>query len=164
MPTLLASPSSLALSIALSSAVLTSTILVTNPATLSIFLILATCTISLSISIPTSNWFALTLFLIYAGGMLVIFSYFVVIQPNQHLRIKGMLITLTRTTPLFLFATLLPSKIPHPSSLTPTLPPFYLLLPPHISTLIILALALLLSLVAVVKISLPHHGPLRPFH
>lgn len=35
-----------------------------------------------------SRWFGFIIFLIYIGGILVIFAYFTAIQPNQEIRIK----------------------------------------------------------------------------
>lgn len=48
--------------------------------------------ISVLMGTTFSRWFGFIIFLIYIGGMLVIFAYFVAIQPNQQFDLK---------TPLF---------------------------------------------------------------
>ena len=138
-------------------------ILASNPATLRIWVILTAGAISCTIGFNIRNWFGLVIFLIYVGGILVIFTYFVVIQPNQQLEIKNLLLTTTIST--FLLTYLLKStNKPLLNIMLPSLIKPYLLL--QSNSLIILfsiAVVLFLALVAVIKTSKINHGPLRPF-
>lgn len=149
---------------ALRTAAILSTLLTINPATLRIWLILSAAILSITLGLSFTSWFGLILFLIYIGGILVIFSYFVVIQPNQRLEIKPLIIT-TITTLIILTAVFnYQPKIsyPLPSSSRET-PPFLLLIPNALIILLILAIILFLALVAAVKITKLQEGPLRPF-
>ena len=153
----------LILVISLRTTIVLSILLTINPATLSIWLILSAVTLSMTMSLSSSSWFGLILFLIYVGGILVIFSYFVAIQPNQRLEIKPPIIaaifTTSALTELF---THQPKTL---CSLPPTSPtsPFLLITPPSLIILFILATILFLALIAAVKISKRKEGPLRPF-
>ena len=153
----------LILLIALRTAIILSTLLTLNPATLRIWLIISAATLSVSMGISSISWFGLILFLIYIGGILVIFSYFVVIQPNQHLEIKTLIITTILT--IFILSRFF---INQPKTLysiftLKSAPPFLLILPNSLIILLILAIVLFLALVAAVKITKLHEGPLRPF-
>lgn len=109
-----------------------------------------------------SPWFGFIIFLIYVGGILVIFAYFAAISPNQQLFISQLI--LVTIIPMSLWIVLLLSQpiffsfhLPTISSSIPTI----ILL--NLAPLMILALILFLALVAVTKISFFNIGPLRPF-
>nr|YP_009471365.1 NADH dehydrogenase subunit 6 [Marphysa tamurai]AVG72588.1 NADH dehydrogenase subunit 6 [Marphysa tamurai] len=146
------------------SVVMTTTILLaSNPATLSIWLIITASLMATTIALPSTSWFALILFLIYIGGMLVMFSYFVVIQPNQHLEMKKMILATSLSTSV-LFLPHLNMAIPtFTTSSLNNMEPFLLLLPNSFIVFLLLASILFLILIAVVKISKIQDGPLRPF-
>nr|YP_008965284.1 NADH dehydrogenase subunit 6 [Marphysa sanguinea]AHC01835.1 NADH dehydrogenase subunit 6 [Marphysa sanguinea] len=153
----------LALLITLSVVMTTTILLASNPATLSIWLIITASMMATTIVLPSSSWFALILFLIYIGGMLVMFSYFVVIQPNQQLEMKKMMLATSLSTATLLLPHL-SMELPSFSTSSPnTMNPFLLLLPNSFIILLLLASILFLILIAVVKISKIQDGPLRPF-
>ena len=54
-----------------------------NPLGLSFFILLFRIILSLNIGFISYSWFSFIIFLIYIRGIIVIFSYFVVLQPNQ---------------------------------------------------------------------------------
>lgn len=108
-----------------------------------------------------SSWFGLIALLIYVGGLLVIFAYFLAICPNQLISIR---------TPITVFAfsfiilLLLFSFDPNTSCLAEPTPLTNIFLPPHATLFILLALVLLLTIIVVVKITQRRRGPLRPFN
>lgn len=137
--------------------------LTSNPASLSIWLILITLIIALILNATSSRWFALILFLIYIGGILVIFSYFTVIQPNQHLEMNKIIISSGLASLLLLLLHFNFLKPLFLSSNSLLIPSFILIIPLTLNILLILGLIIFLALVATVKISKLPEGPLRPF-
>lgn len=137
-------------------------ILSSNPITLSIWVLLTAIIISTCLGFSSISWYGLVLFIIYIGGILVIFSYFTAIQPNQHLEIKKIFIlsTISIISLLNLKSTIVkPIMLISRASSKP-----YLFLINHSSPVfVILASTLFLALVAVVKVSKFSIGPLRPF-
>nr|YP_009473312.1 NADH dehydrogenase subunit 6 [Cirriformia cf. tentaculata HK-2018]AVI26186.1 NADH dehydrogenase subunit 6 [Cirriformia cf. tentaculata HK-2018] len=137
----------------------------TSPLTLGCSILIMTLAFCCLASIFTLSWFTLILFLIYVGGLLIMFAYFVALSPNQHhqflisppLLFMVFLVTsamspfympLFMNTPLFYSMTqLMPSLYTHENFLS----------------LMFAAITLFITLLAVVKtVSLPF-GPLRPF-
>lgn len=108
------------------------------------------------------SWFAFLIFLIYIGGMLVIFAYFLALTPNQQISnfntLPYVLISIVTFSVLTYTANI---KIPIISNIyqgntilyTSNTAPF----------LILLALILLLTIIIVVKLTGRSKGPLRPF-
>jgi len=106
------------------------------------------------------SWFGFTIFLIYIGGILVIFSYFTAIQPNQDIFINKpffywliiyLLLPLNSSSfriDLFRGAPWWVSCIFNRS---------------NIFCVVILAMVLFLALIRVVKVSITSFSPLRPF-
>jgi NADH-ubiquinone oxidoreductase chain 6 len=130
------------------------------PLTLGFWILVLSIIISILISTTFSRWFGFIIFLIYIGGMLVIFAYFVAIQPNQHFRLK---------VPFFF---LILSFINLPINIYPILLNLFsesrwwirsLFFINNIIVLIMLALVLFLALVIVVKITRIYIAALRPF-
>ena len=131
-----------------------------NPLTLGILILLTALLLSSIFASSISSWLAFLIFLIYIGGILVIFSYFVSVIPNQTLSINQLkFITITfilltilsqwlLLTPIIKFSTPQINLI-YTSSNTPIL--------------IFLASTLFLIIVIVVKISSQRKGPLRSF-
>lgn len=108
-----------------------------------------------------SSWFALIALLIYVGGLLVIFAYFLAICPNQLIALKTPFLVFLSTFALFLI--LAPSHFQTPTLSIPT-PLVNIFLPAHTTLLVLLALLLLLTIIVVVKITQRNRGPLRPFN
>ena len=65
-----------------------SIIIAFSPLALGLWILLLSIRISFLIRLIFSSWFGFILFLIYIGGILVIFAYFVSIQPNQQFELK----------------------------------------------------------------------------
>ena len=106
------------------------------------------------------SWFGFIIFLIYIGGILVIFSYFAAIQPNQDVIINK---------PFFYFFfiyLILPLNF---SSFSIDLFGYTswwvrcIFYPVNIICIILLGLSLFLALISVVKVTITSFSPLRPF-
>ena len=136
-----------------------SLILMPNPLILGVWIFILTVRVSITISI-LSSWFAMIFFLIYVGGLLVLFAYFLAIQPNQFTGIST-LILFTSFRIIFLNSIF---TITYWSSFTHSTPNItFIIHNSNIPTIILLATLLLLILVIVVKITSFKSGPLRPF-
>jgi NADH-ubiquinone oxidoreductase chain 6 len=108
-------------------------------------------------------WFAFLIFLIYIGGILVIFAYFLALTPNQQIARSNNIIYILISLLTFTILTFITNiKIPTISEFSQGNSSLYL-----INTapfLILLALILLLTIIIVVKLTLRSKGPLRPFN
>lgn len=135
-----------------------------TPITLGLFIIILAALTAINIFFTTASWFRLILFLIYIGGLLVIFAYFLAIRPNNKIKILDPIIL-----PLFVFLSFLFSSIHSlllPTSITSNLiySNFHCLLTLNfLPTLIIIAFTLLVILISAVKITNRSLGALRPF-
>lgn len=131
-----------------------------NPLTLGILILLTALLLSSIFASSISSWLAFLIFLIYIGGILVIFSYFVSVIPNQTLSInqlKFMTITfiiLTILSQWFLLTPIIKLSTPQIKLIYTS---------SNIPMLIFLASTLFLIIVIVVKISSQRKGPLRSF-
>lgn len=137
--------------------------LASTPIILGINILLIALLLSAVFASFIRSWFAFLIFLIYVGGILVIFAYFLALTPNQQMANSNNL--LYGLISLITFGALTYTaniKIPPMSEfhqgnsilyLTNTAP-----------FLVILALILLLTMVIVVKLTLRSKGPLRPFN
>lgn len=63
-----------------------------SPLALGLWILFMSMLVSVLCRTTFSRWFGFIIFLIYIGGMLVIFAYFAAIQPNQEVNLR---------TPLF---------------------------------------------------------------
>ena len=137
-----------------------SLIITPSPIILGLWIFLLALTVAIIIS-SLSSWLAIIIFLIYIGGLLVLFAYFLAIQPNQFTGITT-LILFTITGVIFLISTI--KTTTHWTTFNIILPiiPFII----HVSnttSILLLASLLLLILVIVVKITSSKSGPLRPY-
>lgn len=107
-----------------------------------------------------SSWFALITILIYVGGLLVIFAYFLAICPNQLIALKTPLSVFSITALIIIIAV---PPIPHSLISAEPTPLVNIFLPTQAPLLVLLALLLLLTIIVVVKITQRNRGPLRPF-
>lgn len=134
-----------------------------NPFPIALTILLIALSTSIIYAIIHSSWLALLLFLIYVGGMLVIFSYFLAVAPNQHLPSSHTLLI-----PLLSFTTFIISFFIITDSWVNFIPVHVkltsvLFLPYNLSVLITLVLILLFTIIVVIKACKLEKGPLRSF-
>lgn len=146
--------------------IITSTLilyLASTPIMLGINILIMALLLSATLATSIRSWYAFLVFLIYIGGILVIFAYFLALGPNQQMplssNISYILITITTLTTVILLTNMI---TPMPIELAQGRK--YLYNTRRIFILIILALILLLTIVIVVKLTLRSKGPLRPFN
>jgi NADH-ubiquinone oxidoreductase chain 6 len=139
--------------------------LISTPLGLGLWILILALIVATSITVSISAWFSFILFLIYIGGLLVIFAYFVAIRPNKKINLLSpFLIPIIGLTFILIFKTHLTwtrrliEFSNHPINTFSSL--FF---KNSIPFLIIIALSLLLILISVVKITNRTEGPLRPF-
>lgn len=136
------------------------TVLTLAPLTMGLWVLIIALLTAARTALSLSSWFRFIIFLIYIGGILVIFAYFTAIQPNQQLKIMPPLTIMLFTRilfPIFYSSSTINSfniKNWWISSIYETA---------NAPSLIFLALALFLALIRVVKISFLRRSPLRPF-
>jgi NADH-ubiquinone oxidoreductase chain 6 len=132
-----------------------------NPLSLGVVILLTALILALNYSLTLTSWIAFLIFLIYVGGMLVIFAYFVALTPNQQTNEVLLLpsISVFIITIIILISSNSAIKISQ-SSIKNT-NTFYL--PDNLQLLLILALILLFTIIVVVKLVTNNKGPLRPF-
>jgi hypothetical protein len=130
-----------------------------SPITLGVWVMALAIARTVFIAIAASAWLAMFTFLIYVGGLLVMFAYFTATAPNQihnfYLMAKFSSVTLILGSTLF-----------HaPSLSTPPKTEIFLLMDSLNSPFFLfIALLLLFALIAIVKITQFNQGPLRKFH
>nr|YP_010318555.1 NADH dehydrogenase subunit 6 [Pseudopotamilla reniformis]ULD67134.1 NADH dehydrogenase subunit 6 [Pseudopotamilla reniformis] len=136
-----------------------------NPIAMGGLIIIQAALASIMLMSLASSWFSMMLFIIYVGGLLVMFSYFIALGPNQHLYLLPDLICLfIMYLPLFIGFTKWPMKMPIINTFLATpQPPLAIYTPENFWVLILLVITLFFALILVVKISNRSAGPLRPF-
>nr|QFG38799.1 NADH dehydrogenase subunit 6 [Aeneator benthicolus] len=147
--------------------------LMVQPLSLGLIIMLSTLLMCFISAITLSSWYGYILFLIYVGGLLVMFAYVAALSPNV-LFGKGTpmlfftililplmlifysypLIDLSSTSYLHIFSELKFLKMYGIEMVSPQM----------ISILIGLAIILLINLIVVVKICYYQHASLRPFN
>ena len=137
-----------------------SIIITYTPLAMGLWILLLALLVSITTSSVLFSWFGFIVFLIYIGGILVIFAYFIAIQPNHQLRLaspsRAALITF-----LAIAITQPNQSIIFSFSSQPWVTTLFNLY--NIPIILILALVLFLALLIVVKVSSFFMGPLRPF-
>ena len=137
--------------------------LIIRPLSIGVTILFIALIVAILFSYAISSWIAFLIFLIYIGGILVIFSYFVSLTPNQSINILYIILTISITILTIYLLTSLISIKPQPLSFYSTQSNiFYLKLNSPI--LILLALILLITIIIVVKLTTTNKGPLRPFY
>lgn len=139
---------------------ITSLLLTVNPLSIALTIILLALILSLTFSLFISSWYSFLIFLIYVGGILVIFSYFVALTPNQQNLSPLYPIVIIISILLIIFTNL---NLPQPSILNYSPQTNLIYITSNSTILIILALILLFTIIVVVKICIHTKGPLRPF-
>lgn len=137
--------------------------LIINPLSIGISILLMALIVAILFSYSISSWIAFLIFLIYIRGILVIFSYFVSLTPNQTINILY-ITTTTLLTYLVLNSTLIALNINTQLSSYYTTQTNIFYLEPNSPILIILAIILLITIIIVVKLTITNKGPLRPFN
>lgn len=141
------------------------TLIISNsPIVLGLWILFLALSASIFLSISITSWLSIFIFLIYVGGLLIIFSYFVALSPNQYVSLKypiiSFLSTLIIIAPIFLLPINLNLDIskPYYGSIS------YLLHINNIPMFCVIGITLFLALVAVVKIRGGTSAPLRPYN
>ena len=138
-----------------------SLILVPGPFALGLSILFIALLVASSTSALISSWLGFLIYLIYVGGMLVIFSYFLALTPNQPTIFKLQAPTLLFTYIAFLMSTfslrlwsIFSVYSPYTSSLFEG---------SNLSILLLAVITLLLAIIIVTKTSIFSKGPLRAF-
>nr|AOR07210.1 NADH dehydrogenase subunit 6 [Enchytraeus albidus] len=132
-----------------------------NPLSMGIIILMTSLMLTLIYSTMLTSWIAFLIFLIYIGGMLVMFAYFVALTPNQQMNLMTLVPLIFLFTVSFLFMFMY-KMTPTISSLNMKfMYTFYLT--NNVPLLLILALILLFTMIVVVKLVTNNKGPLRPF-
>jgi len=136
--------------------------IINNPLSIGISILVIALFVALLFSFSISSWLAFLIFLIYIGGILVIFSYFVSLTPNQSINIIS-IILLTLSTLIILLSL---SKLLNIYNLIPNI--YYtqtniFYLKSNTPLLFLLAIILLITIIIVVKLTINIKGPIRPF-
>lgn len=137
-----------------------SIVIIESPIIIGLWILTLRINISLICMFYRRRWFGYIIFIIYVGGILVMFSYFRAIQPNQYIRINK------RISFFFLVIINLPARgyiVLVDIFKVTEINIFSLFIENNIWFFFLLALVLFLALVSVVKITISGRGPLRPF-
>lgn len=136
---------------------------INNPIIITLIIVFIALITALIFCIEISSWYSFLLFLIYVGGILVIFAYFTATSPNQYnKRRKRTFIIIPILFSILLFIILVTNKTI--ISINRQARQLIILFTnPNIYTLIIITLILLITMVIVVKLSSRSKGPLRAF-
>lgn len=135
----------------------------TTPIILGINILVMALLLSATLATSIRSWYAFLVFLIYVGGMLVMFVYFLALTPNQQIPTtrNAVYMAITLTT-LALVAGVTDTKVFISQEIWQD--NMYLYSINTTPILIILALILLLTIIIVVKLTNRSGGPLRPFN
>nr|BDC91885.1 NADH dehydrogenase subunit 6 [Notomastus sp. GK-2021] len=115
--------------------------------------------LSITLALFFTPWLGMVTFLIFIGGLMVMFAYFLAICPNQHSSTNKRMIVLTILSGLLISLFLWNNHL-----LTPTSPPMSLHTL-YYDPLLFLFLGsfLFFTLIVIVKLVELNQGPLRPF-
>uniref|UniRef100_UPI0030FF3134 NADH dehydrogenase subunit 6 n=1 Tax=Struwela camposi TaxID=2859449 RepID=UPI0030FF3134 len=156
----------LTLFLSLSISLMFMTPILNTPLFLGLSILLYSLAISTLTAMTCSSWFGLILFIIYIGGMLVMFAYFAALSPNQMYNLPSIpLMFLVSFIITFMYLTTLDTKYFMPSLLSSSIKMnTFLYSQEQAPILIFLVILLLLALILVVKMTKHTTGPLRPFN
>jgi len=124
--------------------------IIINPLSIGVSILFIALTVATLFSFTISSWLAFLIFLIYIRGMLVIFSYFVSLTPNQTINILSLIIILISTYIILITIRIIISIKPNPLS-TYILQSNIFYLESNSPLLIILASILLITIIIVIK-------------
>ncbi len=146
--------------------------LIAQPLSLGFAIIISTLLMCILSAIFLSAWYAYILFLIYVGGLLVIFAYVAALSPNvlfggPSASIFFFIMALIFSYILYFYPFTDYAEIVNYESFSRNknlkTHGIELVSPRYISILVGLGIILLINLVAVIKISYYQHASLRPF-
>nr|YP_010547139.1 NADH dehydrogenase subunit 6 [Maoricolpus roseus]UYK51653.1 NADH dehydrogenase subunit 6 [Maoricolpus roseus] len=147
--------------------------LMSQPLSLGLSIMFSTMFLCILTAIHLSSWYAYILFLIYVGGLLVMFAYVATLSPNVlfggagpllfFLGAQAFLPVIIFFSPFSDLSNLAPANGTQESLMALKTFGIELVSPFFISVLVGLALILLINLIVVVKICYYHHSTLRPY-
>ena len=137
-------------------------LLARTPITLGINILILALLLATLIAIIMRPWFGFLIFLIYIGGILVMFAYFLALVPNQQIPdyINALYFIITAIT-LMSIALLIEISVPIPQRLYSNTAFIYI--PKICPSVIFIGVLLLITIIIVVKLTARIRGPLRPF-
>lgn len=136
--------------------------LISSPLLIGLWVLILAFRLSAWIGVLGIRWFGLILFLVYIGGILVIFIYFVAITPNQQHELK-IFYVIPIIFFLFLIIVLLGDLFGSFSKVISFNRENIIFSISHGFRLIFIFIMLFVGLVIVVKVTNRISGPLRPF-
>nr|QHE65365.1 NADH dehydrogenase subunit 6 [Neptuneopsis gilchristi] len=146
--------------------------MMSQPLSLGLVIMFSTFLMCFISSMTLSSWYGYILFLIYVGGLLVMFAYVAALSPNTLFgSTKPIMVFILLLTPMILYINTYPfidlssmGNLKDYSSLKfLKMYSTEMVSPQMVSILIGLGTILLITLVVVVKICYYHHASLRPF-
>nr|YP_010448469.1 NADH dehydrogenase subunit 6 [Codonobdella sp. B45A]UTS56340.1 NADH dehydrogenase subunit 6 [Codonobdella sp. B45A] len=140
---------------------LSSSLTINNPILMAMNILIVAMLMSVLMSMMMSSWYAMLMYLIYIGGMMVMFSYFIALSPNQNLKTSQYFNTI-----LFTFIMFMPAIITVNNILlhNQEIKSYDLYMMDMKAITIMLILVLLMMLLVIVKMVKVSKGPLRPFN
>lgn len=139
-----------------------SIIIVSRPVQITLIIIFIALLTASLFSRLISSWYAFLLFLIYVGGILVIFAYFTATSPNQHITNRKKLITSIIISFLVLIIVIFSTN--YYKSIEAGSYQIISIFSSNNSYLLIgITFILLLTIIIVVKLASRSKGPLRSF-
>lgn len=136
---------------------------INNPIKITLMIVLIALITATIFCIELSSWYSFLLFLIYVGGILVIFAYFTATSPNQYNDGNKKTFLIIPILFITLISRILIINKSIVSINTQSDQLIIIFTNPNIYTLIIITLILLITIVIVVKLSSRSKGPLRAF-
>uniref|UniRef100_UPI0030E0AEBB NADH dehydrogenase subunit 6 n=1 Tax=Antonbruunia milenae TaxID=3053535 RepID=UPI0030E0AEBB len=140
-----------------------SMVMAATPLSLGLWILFLSMMISILVYYVTFSWVSFLIFLIYVGALLVMFSYFSAIQPNNFIELGKMIGCFNFAMFLmdFPFCSVSVTPLSFLSGNCLSLTSIYL--PSNMSVILLVIYILSITLVSVVKVSSSTKGPLRPF-
>lgn len=131
-----------------------------SPINLGALVLCIALSIASNIGTTATRWLGFITFIIYVGGLLVIFAYFAALQPNQFITRWNLFIIPS----VFIITLITMAHLSSPVSWTSgTINIGQLYSYNNLIIPILIAIVLFLALIIVVKTSKADQGPLRPF-
>lgn len=160
----------LILSVSLVSLLLFSLPLMAHPLSFGLVLLSTTLVSAIISALLASSWYGYIIFIIFIGGLLVMFAYVAALAPNAFFKPPRLNIIIALLLLVFVPLLIITFSFPLPTTFLSYTNPLYVIksstliyTPAFFSTLFFLMYILLLTILAVAKICSFSIGPLRPF-